>query len=87
MLVVKMVFISFIYLAMIVSFVFYCISHAPSKKNKPIKRTKMRKWSTMFFVPTIVIVLLYVKMPVQAAIMGLSFAVIDMAFSKIIETL
>ncbi len=87
MLVLKEVFILFLILFMVVSFVFFALSHAPSKKNKTIKRAKMRRWSTIFIIVTTMIVILSVSQPILACSIVLSFVLLDMAFSKIIENL
>lgn len=87
MLVLKEVFILSLAFSMIVSFAFWTLSHTPSKKNKTIKRAKMRKWSTRILIVTMVIALLLVSQLIIAGSIVLSFVVLDMAFSKIIETL
>lgn len=74
-------------LFMAVSFIFWALSHAPSKRNKSEKRATMRKWSTIFIIVTFVIGLLLVSQPVVACSIALSFALLDMAFSRIIESL
>lgn len=87
MLVLKEIFILFLVLSMVVSFCFYALSHAPSKMNKTIKRAKMRRWSTIFIIVTIMIAVLSVSQPILGCSIVISFVLLDMAFSKIIETL
>lgn len=87
MLVLKEIFILFLVLSMVVSFCFFALSHAPSKKNKTIKRAKMRRWSTIFIIVTIMIAALSVLQPILACGIVISFVLLDMAFSKIIEIL
>ncbi len=49
-------------LIMVISFVFWCISYAPSKRNKTAKRAKMRILSLVgLLIPLIVYLLLYAK--------------------------
>lgn len=81
----KKVFLLFIAFVMIVSFVFWAISNAPLKENKTIKRAKMRKWSTIFLMATILILSLYAEQPITVIRIGLSFVVVSIAWGRIIE--
>ena len=74
-------------LSMVVCFAFWALSHAPTKKNKNIKRAKMRRWSTIFIIVTMMIVLLLLSQPIAACSIVLSFVLLNMAFSRIIENL
>lgn len=87
MLDIKRVLISFFVLATIASFIFWALSHAPSKRNKTIKRARMRKWSTISFIVTEVISFLWISLPIPAFILAFSFALQHMVFDKRIENL
>ncbi len=97
MLSVKMILISFVFLVMVISFIFWAISHAPSKKNKTVKKTKMRKWSTILLVAMTEILVFYIgistptitirEIVIPAILIGLSFIIIDLSFSMIIKNL
>lgn len=67
--------------------IFFALSHAPSKRNKTKKRATMRKWSTIFIIVTFGIGLLFVSQPIVACSTALSFALLDMAFTRIIAHL
>lgn len=87
MIILKEVFILFLVLFIVVCFVFWALSHAPCKKNKTIKRAKMRRWSTIFIIVTMIIGLLLVSQLIAACSIVLSFVLLDMVFSRIIENL
>ena len=74
-------------LFMTVCFIFWVLSHAPSKRNKTKKKATMRKWSTIFVIVTSVIDLLLVSQPIAACSITLLFVLLDKVFSRIIENL
>lgn len=85
----KKVFLLFIAFATIVCWFFWAISCAPCKKNQTIKRAKMRKWSTVFLMVIILILLFFVEQSIKSviAIGGLSIVVASMSFDSIIKNL
>ena len=76
-----------LFLFMIVCFIFWVLSHAPSKRNKTKKKATMRKWSTIFVIVIVMISNLLLSQPIAACSIILSFALLDIVFSRIIENL
>ena len=74
-------------LFMTVSSIFFVFSHAPSKRNKNKKKMTIRKWSTISFIVLTVISGLLLSETLVAVLIALSFVLLDIACSRVIDNL
>lgn len=82
------VFFSILFIFLVISFFFWCLSHAPSKKNKTEKREKMRNWSTVFTAATIAtLVGIRMSQPVNGMIAFLLIVAVSIGMRSVIENL
>ena len=92
MLVVENIFRLFLGLFLLVCVIFWCISHAPSKRNKNIKRYKERKRSTIGIIMVTIAILIFcgqfqMILSISTDILLLSLVLFHLIFNRIIENL
>ena len=88
MLDVGKIFRLFLIFGMIVSFIPWFISHAPSKKNKSIKRNKLRKVSTIGVITLTAITLIFCEQfNTKTFSFLISIILLHISFNMIIENL
>lgn len=83
----RKVFVISITAIMLISVIFYFLSHAPCKKNKSTKMAKIRKISTAVLALATGITLLYVGMPKTIMLMVPSLIIIHISFDIMIKNL
>lgn len=81
------VFILFISAIMVISAIFWFLSHAPCKKNQNMTMDKIRKFSTVFLIASMAISLIYLGDAITTATIVPSLIICHIAFDGIIKKL